>query len=175
MENNIDKLQLDISVTGNAASSAKDINNLATAISNLQSKIGKTFETSGINKISSEIKNVKVSLDGLSTDSLIKIADDQEIRKGQKLSKLLLDIQDKYNAIIKQGGKLTEAQTKDLEEAQKALYEINFGFRKDVTVKPPKTPNPKKNEEDGEDKKDDKKQDKKEKSRLAAAIKRISI
>ena len=175
MENNIDKLQLDISVTGNAASSAKDINNLATAISNLQSKIGKTFETSGINKISSEIKNVKVSLDGLSTASLIKIADDQEIRKGQKLSKLLLDIQDKYNAIIKQGGKLTEAQTKDLEEAQKALYEINFGFRKDVTVKPPKTPKPKKNEEDGEDKKDDKKQDKKEKSRLAAAIKRISI
>lgn len=175
MENNIDKLQLDISVTGNAASSAKDINNLATAISNLQSKIGKTFETSGINKISSEIKNVKVSLDGLSSASLIKIADDQEIRKGQKLSKLLLDIQDKYNAIIKQGGKLTEAQTKDLEEAQKALYEINFGFRKDVRVKPPKTPNPKKNEEDGEDKKDDKKQDKKEKSRLAAAIKRISI
>lgn len=175
MENNIDKLQLDISVTGNAASSAKDINNLATAISNLQSKIGKTFETSGINKISSEIKNVKVSLDGLSTASLIKIADEQEIRKGQKLSKLLLDIQDKYNAIIKQGGKLTEAQTKDLEEAQKALYEINFGFRKDVTVKPPKTPKPKKNDEDGEDKKDDKKQDKKEKSRLAAAIKRISI
>lgn len=175
MENNIDKLQLDISVTGNAASSAKDINNLATAISNLQSKIGKTFETSGINKISSEIKNVKVSLDGLSTASLIKIADEQEIRKGQKLSKLLLDIQDKYNAIIKQGGKLTEAQTKDLEEAQKALYEINFGFRKDVTVKPPKTPKPKKNDEDGEDKKGDKKQDKKEKSRLAAAIKRISI
>lgn len=175
MENNIDKLQLDISVTGNAASSAKDINNLATAISNLQSKIGKTFETSGINKISSEIKNVKVSLDGLSTASLIKIADEQEIRKGQKLSKLLLDIQDKYNAIIKQGGKLTEAQTKDLEEAQKALYEINFRFRKDVTVKPPKTPKPKKNDKDGEDKKDDKKQDKKEKSRLAAAIKRISI
>lgn len=175
MENNIDKLQLDISVTGNAASSAKDINNLATAISNLQSKIGKTFETSGINKISSEIKNVKVSLDGLSTASLIKIADEQELRKGQKLSKLLLDIQDKYNAIIKQGGKLTEAQTKDLEEAQKALYEIRFGFRKDVTVKPPKTPKPKKSDEDGEDKKDDKKQDKKEKSRLAAAIKRISI
>lgn len=175
MENNIDKLQLDISVTGNAASSAKDINNLATAISNLQSKIGKTFETSGINKISSEIKNVKVSLDGLSTASLIKIADEQEIRKGKKLSELLVDIQDKYKAIIKQGGKLTEAQTKDLEEAQKALYEINFGFRKDVTVKPPKTPKPKKNEEDGEDKKDDKKQDKKEKSRLAAAIKRISI
>ena len=138
MENNIDKLQLDISVTGNAASSAKDINNLATAISNLQSKIDKTFETSGINKISSEIKNVKVSLDGLSTASLIKIADDQEIRKGKKLSELLADIQDKYKAIIKQGGKLTEAQTKDLEEAQKALYEINFGFRKDVTVKPPK-------------------------------------
>ena len=137
--------------------------------------INKTFETSGINKISSEIKNVKVSLDGLSTASLIKIADDQEIRKGQKLSKLLLDIQDKYNAIIKQGGKLTEAQTKDLEEAKKALYEINFGFRKDVNVKPPKTPKPKKNEEDGEDKKDDKKQDKKEKSRLSAAIKRISI
>lgn len=175
MENNIDKLQLDISVTGNAASSAKDINNLATAISNLQSKIGKTFETSGINKISSEIKNVKVSLDGLSSASLIKIADDQEIRKGKKLSELLADIQDKYNAIIKQGGKLTEAQTKDLEEAQKGLYEIKFGFRKDVNVKPPKTPNPKKNEEDGEDKKDDKKQDKKEKSRLAAAIKRISI
>lgn len=175
MENNIDKLQLDISVTGNAASSAKDINNLATAISNLQSKIGKTFETSGINKISSEIKNVKVSLDGLSSASLIKIADDQEIRKGKKLSELLADIQDKYNAIIKKGGKLTEAQTKDLEEAQKGLYEINFGFRKDVRVKPPKTPKPKKNEEDGEDKKDDKKQDKKEKSRLAAAIKRISI
>lgn len=175
MENNIDKLQLDISVTGNAASSAKDINNLATAISNLQSKIGKTFETSGINKISSEIKNVKVSLDGLSTASLIKIADEQEIRKGKKLSELLADIQDKYQAIIKQGGKLTEAQTKDLEEAQKALYEIKFGFRKDVNIKPPKTPNPKKNEEDGEDKKDDKKQDKKEKSRLAAAIKRISI
>ncbi len=175
MENNIDKLQLDISVTGNAASSAKDINNLATAISNLQSKIGKTFETSGINKISSEIKNVKVSLDGLSTASLIKIADEQELRKGKKLSQLLADIQDKYNAIIKQGGKLTEAQTKDLEEAQKALYEIHFGFRKDVTVKPPKTPKPKKSDEDGEDKKDDKKQDKKEKSRLAAAIKRISI
>lgn len=174
MENNIDKLQLDISVTGNAAKSAKDIDNLATAISNLQSKIGKTFETSGINKISSEIKNVKVSLDGLSTSSLIKIADEQELRKGKKLSELLADIQDKYNAIIKQGGKLTEAQTKDLEEAQKALYEIRFGFRKDVTVKPPKTPKPKK-DDDGEDKKDDKKQDKKEKSRLAAAIKRISI
>ena len=174
MENNIDKLQLDISVTGNAAKSAKDIDNLATAISNLQSKIGKTFETSGINKISSEIKNVKVSLDGLSTSSLIKIADAQELRKGKKLSELLADIQDKYNAIIKQGGKLTEAQTKDLEEAQKALYEIRFGFRKDVTVKPPKTPKPKK-DDDGEDKKDDKKQDKKEKSRLAAAIKRISI
>lgn len=175
MENNIDKLQLDISVTGNAASSAKDINNLATAISNLQSKIGKTFETSGINKISSEIKNVKVSLDGLSTASLIKIADEQEIRKGKKLSELLADIQDKYNAIIKQGGKLTEAQTKDFEEAQKALLEIYTGQRKDVTVKPPKTPKPKKNDEDGEDKKSDKKQDKKEKSRLAAAIKRISI
>lgn len=175
MENNIDKLQLDISVTGNAASSAKDINNLATAISNLQSKIGKTFETSGINKISSEIKNVKVSLDGLSTASLIKIADEQEIRKGKKLSELLADIQDRYNAIIKQGGKLTEAQTKDFEEAQKALLEIYTGQRKDVTVKPPKMPNPKKNEEDGEDEKDDKKQDKKEKSRLAAAIKRISI
>lgn len=175
MENNIDKLQLDISVTGNAASSAKDINNLATAISNLQSKIGKTFETSGINKISSEIKNVKVSLDGLSTASLIKIADEQELRKGKKLSELLADIQDKYNAIIKQGGKLTEAQTKDLEEAQKALLEIYTGQRKDVTVKPPKTPKPKKSDEDGEDKKDDKKQDKKEKSRLAAAIKRISI
>lgn len=175
MENNIDKLQLDISVTGNAASSAKDINNLATAISNLQSKIGKTFETSGINKISSEIKNVKVSLDGLSTSSLIKIADDQEIRKGKKLSELLADIQDKYNAIIKQGGKLTEAQTKDFEEAQKALLEIYTGQRKDVTVKPPKTPKPKKNDENGEDKKGDKKQDKKEKSRLAAAIKRISI
>ena len=175
MENNIDKLQLDISVTGNAASSAKDINNLATAISNLQSKIGKTFETSGINKISSEIKNVKVSLDGLSSASLIKIADDQEIRKGKKLSELLADIQDRYNAIIKQGGKLTEAQTKDFEEAQKALLEIYTGQRKDVTVKPPKTPKPKKNDEDGEDKKGDKKQDKKEKSRLAAAIKRISI
>lgn len=175
MENNIDKLQLDISVTGNAASSAKDINNLATAISNLQSKIGKTFETSGINKISSEIKNVKVSLDGLSTASLIKIADEQEIRKGKKLSELLADIQDKYNAIIKQGGKLTEAQTKDFEEAQKALLEIYTGQRKDVTVKPPKTPKPKKNDENGEDKKGDKKQDKKEKSRLAAAIKRISI
>lgn len=175
MENNIDKLQLDISVTGNAASSAKDINNLATAISNLQSKIGKTFETSGINKISSEIKNVKVSLDGLSTASLIKIADDQEIRKGQKLSKLLLDIQDKYNAIIKQGGKLTEAQTKDLEEAQKALYEINFGFRKDVTVKPPKIQKSKKTIKDGEEEKDNKKEDKRDKSRLAAAIKRISI
>lgn len=175
MENNIDKLQLDISVTGNAASSAKDINNLATAISNLQSKIGKTFETSGINKISSEIKNVKVSLDGLSTASLIKIADEQEIRKGQKLSKLLLDIQDKYNAIIKQGGKLTEAQTKDLEEAQKALYEINFGFRKDVTVKPPKTQKSKKTIKDGEEEKDNKKEDKRDKSRLAAAIKRISI
>lgn len=175
MENNIDKLQLDISVTGNAAKSAKDIDNLATAISNLQSKIGKTFETSGINKISSEIKNVKVSLDGLSTSSLIKIADEQELRKGKKLSELLADIQDKYNAIIKQGGKLTEAQTKDLEEAQKALLEIYTGQRKNVTVKPPKTPKPKKSDEDGEDKKDEKKQDKKEKSRLAAAIKRISI
>lgn len=175
MENNIDKLQLDISVTGNAASSAKDINNLATAISNLQSKIGKTFETSGINKISSEIKNVKVSLDGLSTASLIKIADEQEIRKGKKLSELLADIQDKYNAIIKQGGKLTEAQTKDLEEAQKALYEINFGFRKDVNVKPPKIQKSKKTIKDGEEEKDNKKEGKRDKSRLAAAIKRISI
>lgn len=175
MENNIDKLQLDISVTGNAASSAKDINNLATAISNLQSKIGKTFETSGINKISSEIKNVKVSLDGLSTSSLIKIADDQEIRKGKKLSELLADIQDKYNAIIKQGGKLTEAQTKDFEEAQKALLEIYTGQRKDVTVKPPKTQKSKKKIKDGEEEKDNKKEDKRDKSRLAAAIKRISI
>lgn len=175
MENNIDKLQLDISVTGNAASSAKDINNLATAISNLQSKIGKTFETSGINKISSEIKNVKVSLDGLSTASLIKIADDQEIRKGKKLSELLADIQDKYNAIIKQGGKLTEAQTKDFEEAQKALLEIYTGQRKDVTVKPPKTQKTKKTIKDGEEEKDNKKEDKRDKSRLAAAIKRISI
>jgi hypothetical protein len=175
MENNIDKLQLDISVTGNAASSAKDINNLATAISNLQSKIGKTFETSGINKISSEIKNVKVSLDGLSTASLIKIADDQEIRKGKKLSELLADIQDKYNAIIKQGGKLTEAQTKDFEEAQKALLEIYTGQRKDVAVKPPKTQKSKKIIKDGEKEKDNKKEDKRDKSRLAAAIKRISI
>lgn len=175
MENNIDKLQLDISVTGNAASSAKDINNLATAISNLQSKIGKTFETSGINKISSEIKNVKVSLDGLSTASLIKIADDQEIRKGKKLSELLADIQDRYNAIIKQGGKLTEAQTKDFEEAQKALLEIYTGQRKDVTVKPPKIQKSKKTIKDGEEEKDNKKEGKRDKSRLAAAIKRISI
>ena len=158
MENNIDKLQLDISVTGNAASSAKDINNLATAISNLQSKIGKTFETSGINKISSEIKNVKVSLDGLSTASLIKIADEQEIRKGKKLSELLADIQDRYNAIIKQGGKLTEAQTKDFEEAQKALLEIYTGQRKDVTVKPPKIT---------EDKTEEQKQSKKSSKELS--------
>lgn len=184
MENNIDKLQLDISVTGNAASSAKDINNLATAISNLQSKIGKTFETSGINKISSEIKNVKVSLDGLSTSSLIKIADEQELRKGKKLSELLADIQDKYNAIIKQGGKLTEAQTKDLEEAQKALLEIYTGQRKDVTVKPPKI-----TDYNTEEQKQDKKRSKElsnehktqkkitnlHKKSLLSAIKRIAI
>lgn len=138
MENNIDKLQLDISVTGNAASSAKDINNLATAISNLQNKVGKSLEFTGIKELTSDIKDVTVSLKDLSASALLKIADDKEIAKGKKLSELLGEIKFKYDDIIKSGGKLTEKQSKELEAANRGILELATSAREDVIIKPPK-------------------------------------
>ena len=138
MENNIDKLQLDISVTGNAARSAKDINNLATAISNLQNKVGKSLEFTGIKELTSDIKDVTVSLKDLSASALLKIADDKEIAKGKKLSELLGEIKFKYDDIIKSGGKLTEKQSKELEAANRGILELATSAREDVVIKPPK-------------------------------------